>query len=257
MTIQQMLLAGVGAFKVDSAKFNPVVNITRGAGMTGDADGKQGIFSGWFRLDANDGVQEILFENSLSTSSIATRFQILRNASNQFSVLGFNAASTGILSMNTVGTYVAGTTWRHVLMSWDLLAGASHLYINDVSDKSVATLTNDTINYAQGNWQAGAAWNGLQSYNGCMAEVWFAENQFLDFSVIANRRKFISAAGKPVRLGVNGETPLGGTKPIAYFHLDKSETASNFAINRGTGGNFSVNNISGGSVATGSTSPSD
>ena len=87
---------------------------------------------------------------------------------------------------------------------------------------------------------------------GFFAEVSFAFGQSLDFSIVSNRRKFLSAGGKPVFLGADGSLPTG-TAPIIYQHLDDGEAVANFATNRGTGGDFTIT----GTLDTGSTSPSD
>ncbi len=49
-----------------------------------------------------------------------------------------------------------------------------------------------------------------------MAEFWFAPDQYIDFSVAANRNKFHSVAGKPVSLGTDGSAPTG-SPPVLYL----------------------------------------
>lgn len=73
-----------------------------------------------------------------------------------------------------------------------------------------------------------------------LGEAYFAPGQFLDFTVAANRRKFNQFVGGlllPVSLGTDGSLPTG-VAPIIYLHLDNGEAASNFNLNRGSGGNF-------------------
>ncbi|WP_192246072.1 hypothetical protein [Mesorhizobium silamurunense] len=102
-------------------------------------------------------------------------------------------------------------------------------------------------------------WNGLSLHffddvlnpatvSGDFADIWFAPGQFIDFSVEANRRKFVDASGKPVYLGANGEMPTG-TAPAVFFSGD----ATGFATNKGTGGAFTLT----GSLTNATTSPSD
>ncbi len=81
-----------------------------------------------------------------------------------------------------------------------------------------------------------------------LSDTWIAPGQFIDFSVEANRRKFIDADGKPVYLGANGELPTG-TSPAVFFSGD----SSTFATNKGTGGTFTLT----GSLTNASSSPSD
>jgi Collagen triple helix repeat (20 copies) len=80
-----------------------------------------------------------------------------------------------------------------------------------------------------------------------VAEAWFAPGQFIDFSIVANRRKFISAGGAAVGLGSNGSLPTG-VAPAVYFSGD----ATTFPLNKGTGGAFTQS----GTITNAPTSPS-
>lgn len=89
-----------------------------------------------------------------------------------------------------------------------------------------------------------AAYSGILD----VANPWFAPGQFIDFSVLGNRRKFVDGSGKPVDLGTDGSIPTG-TAPAIFF----SGNASSFAINKGTGGAFTLT----GALTNASSSPSD
>jgi hypothetical protein len=222
----------------------------RGAGLTGAADSKSGILSLWARFDGGDGSQL-----NFMSQTVANAVLVARAASGAIAIQGTNSVPTIILSIGTTGTgYVEGATWYHILSSWDLATpGSGRMYINDVSDYAETTYTDGTINYAgPDNFAVGATTAGAQKFNGCLAELYFAPGQYLDFDTAANRRKFISAAGKPIYLGVDGSLPTG-TAPIIYLHTGISAAITTFATNRGTGGNFSIT----GTLDTGSTSPSD
>ena len=102
-------------------------------------------------------------------------------------------------------------------MSWDLSVPVTHLYINDVSDKTDDVgPTDDTIDYDSTDWAIGAFTDGNTKFNGAIADLYFAPGQFLDFSDVVNRRKFINADGTPVRLGPDGSYPTG-TAPLIFF----------------------------------------
>lgn len=235
-----------------SAQFDGVNDyMTRGAGLTGAADSKSGILSTWVRLDGGDGSPALLLCSTTTLAGSAVVFQFRRNIANKFEILGPNAASATILNLLTVASYTASATWLHVLFSWDLAtAGASNLYINDVSDKSAPTFTNDTIDYTSADWGIGGRPDAAGLLNGLLAECYFAPGQYLDFSVTANRRKFITATLRPMDLGSDGSVPTG-TAPKVYQKLVIGETVSNFATNRGGGGNFSIT----GALTAGSTNP--
>lgn len=213
------------------------------------SDSKSGILSCWVRVDGGDGTARHI----LSSAPLSSNFLFIMNNTNTFAIGGDNAAGTEILLLRTAGTFFAGATWRHILASWDLAAGAGHLYINDVPDLGTSTLTNDTIDYTQGSWALGSDLSSTNKMNGALAELYFAPGQYLDFSKVYYRRKFISASGKPVHLGTTGALPTG-TAPWRYHHLDDGEAVANFVTNRGSGVDDPTLF---GTLDTASTSPSD
>lgn len=233
----------------DSAKFDGLSYMLRGGALTGVVDGKKGLVSVWVRLDALDGTSLMLIH------ALGGRFYVERKTNNTIQIEAASSVPATVLSLLTVNTYTNGPAWLHILSSWDLATGgASGLYINDVSDISVPTFINTTIDYAMASpeWAIGAQTTGTSKLNGCLAEVYFNPTTYLDLSVQANRRLFITNDGKPVPLGSDGSVPTGAA-PAIYHHLDKGETPANFALNRGAGGNFTIT----GALTTGSTSPSD
>ena len=228
----------------DSADFDGTNDyMTRGAGLTGAADSKTGIISAWVRLDSGNGIDRILWPASNGA-------ELLWNAANRFQVILKNSAGTELASPST-SVYAAGVTWRHVLASWNLATPEINIYVNDALDGTQGP-TDDTVDYTVADWGVGATTAAAEKLNGCIADLYFAPGQYLDFSLVVNRRKFISASGKPVHLGTTGALPTG-TAPLVYHHLDDGEAVANFATNRGTGGDFAIT----GTLDTGSTSPSD
>jgi hypothetical protein len=250
MSVSALLASyGLPTLIADAADFDGTNDyMLRGGGLTGASDSKTGIFSAWIRLDAGDASALTILRSTNTTNA----FLVLRRTDNCLAIGGDNAAGTEILLLKSVNTYITGSTWLHLLASWDLANAAGHLYINDASDISAPTLTNDTIDYTLADWGVGAAPGGSFLMNGCMAEMYFAPGQYLDFSIELNRRKFITTSGKPAYLGADGSIPTG-TAPIMYHHLDNGEAVANFATNRGTGGNFTIT----GTLDTASTSPTD
>lgn len=245
------LLASYGnpLIKVESADFDGTNDyMSRASGFTGAANGKTGILSFWYRVDGGDLTNRYIFLGGNGTQSVT----VFHGADDTLNIFGYNSTPTVILKINTPLTFAVSGTWIHFLASWDLANSIAQIYINDVSSESTTTLTNDTINYVTAASTIGAFAGGTNKVNGCFAEFYFAPNQFLDFSNVYNRRKFISGGIKPVFLGTDGSVPTG-TAPIVYLHLDPAEAPADFATNRGTGGNFSIT----GALTAGSTSPSD
>lgn len=241
-------------YRADSALFDGATDwLTRGGDLTGTADGKQGTISAWIRIDGGDGtIRRFFRSDTVLGGAAAPRLFVGVNNSNIIDFGALNAAGATILDIKTTGTYLAGATWRHVLASWDLgTAGARFIYINDVADITVTTFTNDNIDYTVGDWSIGARPDGSQKFFGCIFDFWFNPT-FMDLSVVSNRRKFITEAGKPGSLGSIGQNPISGT-PLVYQHLIKGASANSFATNLGAGGGFTVN----GALTTGSSSPTD
>ena len=234
------VLAGALAFAGAPTYYPPAIGdfdgvndyLTRGSDLTGNANGKEGIFSVWFRVDGRNAANRDLVQ--INTA----RFRVRLTNGNKFNFVGSNTVPALIffLASNTA-IAVDSTTWRHVVASWDLLNGTAHVYVDDAEDKAAGgTFTNDNIDYTATDWGVGAyPVDGSNKWDGPLAEFYFAQ-EFLDFSVTANRRKFIDANGFPVDLGPSGYKPTG-TAPIIYMRTQ----FNNAGLNSGTGGDFTIN----------------
>lgn len=225
------------------------IYLNKAADFTGNADSSFGSLSVWLRLDAGDNTTMGILGNA------GAFLRVFRQNDNKFLVDLYAADGTTEYTYASSTTYLASSTWLNVLMSWDLnhvvTQKVSWMYVNDTSVG--AAPTNDpalamTVDYTRTSWGAAATnTGGTAPLNGCMAELWFAPGQYIDFSSSANRRKFITAGGKPVDLGSDGSTPTG-TAPILYI----KNAASSVGTNSGTGGNMTAQ----GSPVDCSTSPS-
>lgn len=148
--------------------------------------------------------------------------------------------------------------WHHLLVSVD----ANHaegqkvakVYLDDVDVTQIANDAGGAFSVALNGLKfvfAGSDGGGTAGFDGDIADFWCAPAQSLltagDIPE-ATRRKFISAAGKPVDLGADGATPTG-VAPAIFFSGD----ATGFGTNKGTGGAFTL----AGSLTNASTSPSD
>ena len=221
---RRRLLLGGG---VSSALFDGTNDyLTRGANLTGLSGGKEGTISIWIRVDAAG--DSVLLFNDTATVRI-TRL------GNKAKFLLYNSTAIVILDMSGVTSRTSADGWYHLLASWDLANAKAYIYLDDVSDATVGTLTNDTIDYTGANWAIGAETNGNSKLTGRLAELWF-DPTYLDISVAQNRRLFVTPDIRPVKLGARGERPLG-RHPLLYHR----GPADQFHKNRGTGGNFTVN----------------
>lgn len=237
--------AGGGSFSVDAADFDGTNDYQRRAStMTGATDSKTAIFSAWVYGDTDiaAGFGRILYCTGPSDTLV---FHITSSEG----IAAFCSNEISLSSNNSVFTYNA---WHHILMSWDVATSTTHLYMDGADVKSLGSTNNANIVYStMDSWTVGADNGTTGKWNGGIAEVYFAPNQYLDFSVQANREKFI-LAGKPVDLGDDGSTPTG-VAPLIYCHLDNGESAANFATNRAGAGDFTVT----GALTTYASSPAD
>lgn len=254
-----VILLGSEHFYGDAADLDGSTGYFRTSStLSGVADGKSGIFSGWFRIDGETSQTMRIFTSAPTLANIDNRFYVERaifGGSTQTIVVGGkNSAGTSIFFIETNATFTTSSNWVHILSSWDLATGATHLYINDVADINTATdiVTNDFIDYTTPDWAVGAAASGGFKLNGCLSEIYFAPNQYLDFSIESNRRKFRTAQGLPKFLGTTGDLPTG-VAPAVYLHLDDGELVTNFGTNRTGGTNFAAN----GTITNANTDPFD
>lgn len=251
-------LRGVSAatgFTCDSADFDGTSDILlRGGGMTGAVDGSQGILSLWFRLDGGDGTTRIILTN---LGAVNQTVYLGLNTSNE---LRFRLTNDGADNFTAVSvtTFSVGSTWNHIIISWDTNFSAGNklvkMVINGVTESPVITDASAafSVDYTVTDWAIGGNTTPVISWDGCLAELYFNSATYLDVTQASNLALWRTVGGKPENLGLTGNTPTG-TAPLGYFHLNDGESAANFATNRGTGGNMSIT----GTLDTGSTSPSD
>lgn len=129
----------------------------------------------------------------------------------------------------------------HFLMSVDTHAQIVQVYIND----QPVTVT--------GAWASGGPWdfNVSDSVNNwqwdvsnvihtgihpALGDAWISNTpSFVDLSVMANRRKFISSTMLPVDLGATGTLPFG-YQPAMYMSIRPGGVAADILNNLGVGG---------------------
>lgn len=244
----------------DSVDFNGSTNFAyRLTDLTGNADGKTGMFSVWTRIDGSVVNTPCVFTAVTDSGVFSFNSELVipvAGAANLAVGLN-NATGVNILDLRTSTKYSAGATWRHWLAAWNLATGYAKFYVTDTDDTNLLGISNDTANYAGTGYQSGVGafqfgGGAAVNFDGCIAELYYAPNQFLDITIQAIRRRFISASGKPVHLGVTGNLPTGAS-PLVYLHIDDGESVANFFTNRAGNGNYT----SVGSFSAGSTSPSD
>jgi hypothetical protein len=128
-------------------------------------------------------------------------------------------------------------TYQYHLISIDTEAGSAQHFINDQE------ITYNGLSVVQDGLIAGdlvAAFLNASSNSGFgstqgrrFSDLSVSFTEAIDFSVVANRRKFHNAAGVPVSIGAEGRLAYQ-----AVPHIYLSNDAENYHLNRGTGGNF-------------------
>lgn len=225
-----------------AAKFDGVDDhLTRGGDLTGNADGKLGLVSFWFKLNGNDGVRMSAYATD---RGIFGANEITRVAANNLWFLRMASAGGGAVEQFRSATvYIADNTWHHFAASWDLnIVGAQHLFIDAIDDLAddIFKIHNvgQTIIYKTDDHSIAAEVEppsnpAVDFLDACLAEVYLNFAEFLDLSVAANLEKFRTSGGAPENLGSDGSTPTGNI-PIVYL----SGGVPEFFTNKGSGGDF-------------------
>lgn len=206
---------------------------TRGADLTGNADSK--LVSGliWFKRGGGLGSSQFIFHNG------GGRFIIQFRTSNVIKINGFNSAATEILDADT-SAITDTISWHSLLFAYDMASASNrHTYLDDVSDLTVATYTDDTIEFTRPNHAIGANTSGSNKFNGCLSIIWLNFGQYIDFSIEANRRAFVTTDNKvPPSLANSIDGDVGGFgQPLMFFN----SAFADYQNNLGSGGGFTEN----------------
>lgn len=210
----------------------------RGGGLTGAADSKLCSFSVWLRkLDTAIGGRIIVAQNTLNGGSADGQSRLVfSNTSGRVNLSFLNAAGSTILNF-TASVDCAVGEWEHWCGCADMTDSAlMKLFRNNIDvSGAITSYANDTIDWTKADWAVGAYADGTSKMFTDIAYLWFAPGVYIDFTVEANRRKFVTDTNAPVALGANGELPTGSS-PLVYL----GNAFGSFQTNLGTGGDFTV-----------------
>ncbi len=206
-------------------------------------DSYKGILSVWFYPTAGFSDSEWILKCSNSVGTV--HYTVVGQTNSDLRLQLRNNVPADLLDIQ--GTIAAtGSNWHHYLASWDLTAGTNyddhiHLYLDDVDCKPAVagTHTTGTKVYwgeaAPSNFRTGVGDTVITVPSVAMCAFYLNMTEYLDFSVEANRRKFISAAGLPQPLGLDGSTPTGN-QPAMYF----DDPVATLLANRGYLGPYTL-----------------
>lgn len=185
----------------------------------------------WIRPNLSDTSQRVIIARNRGAggAGLTVEFQ---GGTSILIITAINAAGTTTV-FNFTGPTLSNSAWHHVLFAYDSGTLTGKLYIDDSYHSDPTTNLGGTIGNPSSTQIGSFVSTSANNLNGGLAEVWIGYGQFSDITVTANRRKFITAAGKPALLGSDGSGPTG-TRPTIYFRGGETE----FATNRGLGGTF-------------------
>lgn len=209
--------------------FDGASRLVRDADLTGAANSKLWTCSLWFKRDVLGTVQRLYKSSTINSG--ATQVQFL--ASNLIEIQGHKSNETTEILTIASSAQTDTASWHHLLFSVDLAnADNRHIYIDDGEDlNSVTDYIDFNIDFTRNNHAVGSATGSSDKFEGCLYDFWMEFGTYIDFSVVANRRKFTTANGAPVDLGLDGSTPTGSA-PILFF----SGAISAWHLNKGGGG---------------------
>ena|SRR3990167_1113815 len=235
MLINGRLIAAQQKLPVFGASFDGTNDyLSRGAALTGVVDGKIGIFAARTRMLGGDGVTQRFVSNQ---DGVTTRFVVNRQSTNLLRIFGTTTAGVQNLLIESTATITADGSYHNILASWDIENDANFIYVDDVSGITVTTSDNTDIDYTLTNFGIGAdAQSAANKLNADLDVIYLNLAEKMDFSVVANRRKYFDSAGKwvPSRLD-GGQEPTGNQPPIYMCNAYRG-----FSANQGSGGGFQV-----------------
>ena len=198
------------------------------------SDGDEGTLSVYFKLTGTPVAATVFFGFG---SGAIQKFSLNRALDGKIVVVGRDSANAARLLIESSSAPTVGV-WHHVLASWDTVASAGKMFIDDVDVTGTTLFASATpINYSALPAQVGGYDAGTfpaTRINATIDDLWF-DDTFIDLTVEANRRDFIGPLKEQVGLGANGRRPTG-SRPILFL----THGPNNYGTNEGTGGSYSI-----------------
>ena len=187
----------------------------------------------WFKRDINNlGTSQIIIHSRNASNEY---FRVRFNTSNELTIDG-QETGVGVYNLLARSSAITDGNWHHVLFSIDSTnRSLDQIYIDDVDDTNALSPTYSA--FGGGSVVSiGAFSNGSEKLYGDLADLWVDFDNYIDWSVEANRRAFIDARGLPVDLGADGSGATG-TQPDIFLSGD----TANWHTNKGSAPGFTEN----------------
>lgn len=191
----------------------------------------------WFQFDPNVPTMNIIDGSSTTLQSTVT---IAVTSTGSLFISAIDQVGNVRKAVNRPAGLIAGE-WYNLLVSFDDTASSVVAYVNDTA-VDLTGITDGAGNWSMANINEWGLLNRSEGGSASasafekVADLW-VNNGYIDFSIEANRRDFITEGGDSVDLGVNGETPLGSA-PTIFYGSNYNAANWNSAINLGSGPNF-------------------
>ena len=230
--------------------------LLRSTPLKGVSDAKTGTFACWVKRGATGASGAC---NLLSIGP-STGFFATFVSSDVFRILGYTSGGTKILQL-TSSALTSTSNWYHIVASWDLGAGTTHLYVDRTSDNSEDTATDGTIDYTTTASAIGAGTTGSAKFTGLLEDLLLWPGVYVDLSDADVLKKFVSSDALSVTQGDYTTHVPSGVKPVGYGHDASIPTngtppalfyANGWRKNLGTGGAFALQSAFASQTAPGS-----
>lgn len=216
--------------------------VYRNSALTGVSNQQRGIISVWFRvIGFNANGPAYLWSTRDTGKGTGGRSRIYVNTAGRSFISIVNTVTpipgAAYLFDTPAGTIVPGG-WYHLLGSFDNSLNVRHGYLNDQNMVPLggSVSGSGSAEWVQTDYQTSNDWaSTLPNLLADIGHLYINTAEYLDLSVTANRRKFITSDLQEVNMNVDGSGPTG-TAPAVYF----AGPAIDWADNKGTGGAFSM-----------------
>lgn len=218
---------GANQYNSPASTFDGSADYLSSTSVTGLTAGKVASVSFWVKFEDLTSGDTYLMTNS-------NRFSVYWDqGAGVLTVNGLNSGFATVLDMDTTVNPFVTNKLHHVHVYFDLTNASNRGIIVDGVDVTgtVATYTNDNINFTSTAFTIGASSSPSLYLNGVMSDVYFTTSYVSD-----NALFFDTDTGKPKYLGSQGELPTG-SQPLIYLPLRGDDAGNNL----GSGGDFTVN----------------